>query len=77
MEPPSKKYLRLRTYEDYHQAYLELVDHPHRPVRCVHRTVRIHDLIDGYDGPTLAIDFDEHNRAIGIEILYAYEDDEP
>lgn len=77
MTMPSKKYLHLRTYEgDYHQAYVELADHPHKLIACVHRTVRIHNFIQDYDGPGIGIDFDINNRAIGIEILYPYEDDE-
>jgi hypothetical protein len=73
MTTPAKKYVRLRTYEDdYHQSYVELVDHPHMLTHCVHRTVRVHNLIEDYDGPGIAIDFDESGRAIGIEILYAY-----
>lgn len=75
MTHPERKSIRLRTYDDnYHAAYVELADHPHEPTPCVRKTVRIHNLIDGYDGPGIAIDFDENNRAIGIEILYPYGD---
>ena len=72
-----KKSIRLRTYDgDYHQAYVELADHPHELTGCVRRTVRVHNLIDTYDGPGIAIDFDQNNRAIGIEILYSYSDED-
>jgi Protein of unknown function (DUF2283) len=77
MTTPPKKYVHLRTYEgDNRQTYVDLADHPHELTSCVRRTVRVHNLIEGYDGPSIAIDFDENNRAIGIEILYAYEDDD-
>lgn len=77
MTPAPKKYIRLRTHDgEHHQAYVELIDHPHEPIRCVYHTVRVHNLIEGYDGPGIAIDFDKSNRAIGIEILYPYGDDE-
>jgi hypothetical protein len=77
MTTHSKKYIRLRTYEDdHHQSYVELADHPHELVsHCVQRSIRVHNLIENYDGPSIVIDFDENNRAIGIEILYPYGDD--
>lgn len=72
-----KKFLRLRCYDgDYHQTYLELADHPHELTSCVIRTVRIHNLIENYDGPGIAIDFDKDNRAVGIEILYPHLENE-
>ena len=77
MTTPANKYVRLRSYDgDYHQTYIELPDHPHELASCVRRTVRVHNLIQDYDGPSIAIDFDENNRAIGIEILYPYADDD-
>lgn len=73
----TKKYLVLRQYGTSHDtAYLELADHPHVLGPCVHKTVRVHDLIDEYDGPGIGIDFDESNRAIGIEILYPGDPDD-
>jgi hypothetical protein len=75
MTSPERKYIKLRMYNgDHHQTYVELADHPHELTDCVRRTVRVQNLI--HDGPGIAIDFDESNRAIGIEILYAYEDDD-
>ncbi|MEK6237042.1 MAG: DUF2283 domain-containing protein [Planctomycetales bacterium] len=76
MAEASKKRIVLRTYEDYHQSYVELADHPHELRHCVFNTVRIHHLIDDYDGPEIQIDFDENGRAVGIEILYSYADEE-
>jgi hypothetical protein len=77
MTSPERKYIKLRMYNgDHHQTYVELADHPHELTDCVRRTVRVQNLIQDYDGPGIAIDFDESNRAIGIEILYAYEDDD-
>jgi len=73
-----KQQIRLRTYdEDYHQSYVELADHPHElATGLVHKTIRIQNLIDDYDGLGIAIDFDKDGRAIGIEILYRYEDED-
>ena len=51
--------------------YLELRDHPHELVAGVSKkTVAIHGLIDGYEGPAIYLDLDANNRPIGIEILY-------
>ena len=73
----TKKFLLLRQYGDSHDtAYLELADHPHALTPCVFRTVRVHNLIEDYDGPGIAIDFDKQNRAIGIEILYPSDPDD-
>lgn len=74
----TEKTIQLRTYPgDYHQAYVELADHPHKEVSgCVKKTIRVHNLIDGYDGPGIGIDFDEKGKAIGIEILYSYDDED-
>ncbi len=75
MNDSRKKHIRLRTYGDYHQSYVELADRPHTLVTgVVVRTERVHNLIEGYDGPGIGIDFDVHGRAIGIEILYSHED---
>jgi hypothetical protein len=78
MVTPPKKFVRLRIYnENYHTTYVELADHPHESVfGCVRRSVNIHNLVEDYDGPAITIDFDEKNRAIGIEILYPYTDEE-
>lgn len=62
--------------DDYHQVYIELIDHPHALEDCVSKSIRIHELIPDYDGPGIAIDFNKANRAIGIEILYSYEEDD-
>jgi hypothetical protein len=71
-----KPRIRLRTYnDDHHTAYLELADHPHTLVSgVVSKTVRVQELIPDYDGPGIAIDFNERGTAIGIEILYSYDD---
>jgi hypothetical protein len=78
MTNSEKKFISLRTQVgDYHTAYLELVDHPHEVVAgCVKKTIRVHNLIEGYKGPGIGIDFDEEGRAIGIEILYSYADED-
>lgn len=69
-----KRIVLRASQSDYHQAYVELVDHPHQLTECVHKTIRIQDLVEGYIGPGIAIDFDASNRPIGIEILYSYDD---
>jgi uncharacterized protein YuzE len=76
MNSKSKKHLRLVTYNgDHSTAYLELADHPHEPTcGVVKKTVRVQDIIPDYDGPGMAIDFDEKGRAIGIEILYPHDE---
>jgi hypothetical protein len=57
-------------------AYVELRDHPHQPTfGLVQRSVDIHQLIEGYLGPRISIEFDKMNRPIGIEIIYASEED--
>lgn len=78
MTNTKKKQIRLRTYDDdYHQSYVELADHPHELADgLVGKTVRIQNFIDDYDGPGIAIDFDQNGRAIGIEILYSYNDED-
>jgi hypothetical protein len=71
------KQLRL-VHPDGHSwtAYLELHDHPHKLVRgIVAKTIRLHSLIDDYNGPALNLDLDHSGRAIGIEILYPTPED--
>jgi hypothetical protein len=73
----TKQYLRLRHHEGSDAYYLELRDHPHELVYGIaKRTVNLHAAIAGYDGPGLHLDLDEHNRPIGIEILYRTSDDD-
>lgn len=81
MKKPNK-YLYLKTYDEDGStaAYLELADHPHELVSgVVKKTIRIHNLIPDYDGPGIALDFNESGKAIGIEIIYSddelYDDD--
>jgi hypothetical protein len=68
----SNKKMVLRSYDnDPRTVYLELVDHPHELVPGIaKRTVAIHELIPDYDGPYIALDFNDRGKAIGIEILY-------
>ena len=72
------KQIRLKTYDgDYHTSYVELADHPHDLIAgVVTKTVLIHNLIDDYVGPSIGIDFDKNGKAIGIEILYSYDDED-
>ena len=72
----SPKYMRLRRPSSK-ASYLELRDFPRdQPAGCSARTVLIHQLIEGYDGPALILDIDKNGRAIGIEILYPSGDDD-
>ncbi|MEM7517907.1 MAG: DUF2283 domain-containing protein [Planctomycetota bacterium] len=68
--------MRLRTYsEDLSVAYLELADHPHRLASgIVKKTVELHLLIPNYQGPRLALDFNERGNPIGLEIIYPHEE---
>lgn len=74
MSKQAKKHLQLKTYdEDLIAAYLELADHPHQLVTgIVDKTVRINDLIPNLIDPELILEFDASGKAIGIEILYPY-----
>ena len=76
MAEKENRRIHLRTYNnDYHQAYLELADHPHEQVSgCVKRSEFFHNLIEGYIGPSIIVDFNKEGIAIGIEIQYSYED---
>lgn len=51
-------------------AYIYLPDHPEQNVQgCVKKTARMCDLIDGYKGPDILLDFDANGVCIGIEVL--------
>ncbi len=70
--------MRLRQYPgEEGAAYLELLDHPQNLTPgIVKRSVDIHGMIEGYVGPRLALHFDGEGFPVGLEILYASEDDE-
>lgn len=72
MSKKSEKYVRLRTYKGRPEsAYVYLLDHPASlEFGLVVKSVMIHQLIDDYHGPSLILQFDKMNRAVGIEILY-------
>jgi len=67
-----KRYIQLRRQDGESAAvYLELRDHPHEPTfGLVKRSVSIHQLIPGYTGPGISIEFDASDRPIGVEIIY-------
>ena len=53
-------------------AYLYLPDHPARgadSAGCVANTVCLEDLVPGYQGPDIYLDFDKNGVLIGMEIL--------
>ena len=68
----SKQSIRVRIYEgNAGTAYIELRDHPHELVPgIVKRSVDLQRLIPDCYGPRITLDFDEHDRPIGIEIIY-------
>ena len=56
--------------DDPKTAYLKLPDHPGSGVPgAVSQQMRLADLIDGYKGPDMYLDFDGSGCLIGIEIL--------
>ncbi len=75
---PSINQILLRPYEgDEGTAYIELRDHPEELVfGLVARTVDVHNLIEGYEGPRISIAFDKDSRPVGIEIIYPSDDDQ-
>ena len=76
MNEKSQVQLRLNEGSD-DVAYVELRDHPHKVTfGLVKRTVDVHQLIDGYRGPRISLEFDELERPIGIEIIYPSDEDE-
>lgn len=55
--------------DDDEMAYVFLPDHPKRIVAgIVKKQTRLSDLIDGYKGPDIYLDFDGKGRMVGIEI---------
>ena len=55
--------------DDDEVAYLFLPNHPKQVVPgIVKKQTRLSDLIDGYKGPDIYLDFDEEGKMIGIEI---------
>ena len=56
--------------DDDEVAYLYLPDHPRDSKgKKVAKQLEVRDLIDGYSGPDLYLDFDDSGTLIGIEIL--------
>lgn len=53
-------------------SYLTLPDHPGRGAKgCVANSIPLDQVIEGYEGPDVVLDFDANGRLIGIEILAA------
>jgi uncharacterized protein YuzE len=53
-------------------SYLTLPDHPGRGTwGCVANSIPLDQVIEGYEGPDVVLDFDANGRLIGIEILAA------
>lgn len=54
-------------------AYLYLIGHPRRGspenAGCVANTVVLEDLVPGYQGPDINLDFDKDGILIGLEII--------
>lgn len=73
-----KKEMKLRQEEsEPGAAYLELHAHPHvLTPGLVKRSIDIHLLVEGYNGPRLCLDLNEHGEPIGIEVVYSTGEDE-
>jgi len=55
---------------DSHTAYIALPGHPEEMTPgVVSETISLDDIIDGYIGPRVHLDFANDKRLIGIEIL--------
>lgn len=53
-------------------SYLYLPEHPGVDSSgCVANTIPLHQIVEGYLGPDINLDFDGQGRLIGIEILAA------
>jgi Protein of unknown function (DUF2283) len=50
-------------------AYVSLPAHPGPQPGAVLKSIDLHELLPGYEGPDLVFDFDKAGRLIGIEIL--------
>ena len=67
---PTNGKIELRISEDDDQvAYLQLPDHPGSFAGSVKKTIDLRDIIDGYAGPDIHLDFDKNDVLIGIEII--------
>ncbi len=50
-------------------GYLYLTKHPGMVQGCVKKQLRLLDVIEGYRGPDIYLDFDASGELIGIEVL--------
>jgi hypothetical protein len=66
----SQEPIQLKVSEDDDEmAYLFLPNHPKQVIPgIVKKQVRLSELIDGYKGPDIYLDFNEDGIMIGIEI---------
>jgi hypothetical protein len=56
--------------DDDEMAYLYLPNHPKEVIPgLVKKQIRLSDLIEGYKGPDIYLDFDGDDTLIGIEII--------
>lgn len=56
--------------DDQTVGYLYLPKHPQKTLpNLVKKTIKLSDLIDGYDSIPIYLDFDQDNELIGIEIV--------
>lgn len=62
----------LQLVVDEGASYLYLKDHPRsgpESVGCVANTIVLEDMVPGYRGPDIHLDFDKDGVLIGLEIL--------
>jgi hypothetical protein len=61
--------IQLNVSSDDGIAYVLLPDHPRHTVpRIVKKQIRLSDVVDGYKGPDIYLDFNTNDVLIGIEI---------
>jgi hypothetical protein len=66
----AKRKIQLRVSEDDDGvAYLQLPGHPGTLSGVVKKTIHLRDVVDGYAGPDIHLDFDRKDVLIGIEIV--------
>lgn len=65
------KQISIKISEDDDQvAYVYLPDHPKKDCSgCIMKSININQVINGYRGPDLILDFNDDGVCIGIEIL--------
>ena len=71
MNKDTKKPIELKVSpEDEDVGYLYLPDHPRNSAtKVVGKQLELRDIVEGYHGPDVYLDFDKEGTLIGIEVL--------